>query len=144
MPVTQTREITPAQRLDNLRYAIRDLVGLANEIKKQGNKILYLNVGDPNIFDFATPAHVIEAAYRAMRENKNGYAPSEGVPEALDAIRAGAARAGLTRVQDVLVTNGAGEADDVCLTPLLNPGEHVLPASPDYPLYTAVLGQVGA
>jgi len=144
MPVTQTREITPAQRLDNLRYAIRDLVGLANEIKKQGNKILYLNVGDPNIFDFSTPAHVIEAAYRAMRDNKNGYAPSEGVPEALDAIRAEAARAGLTRVQDVFVTNGAGEAVDVCLTALLNPGENVLTPSPDYPLYTAVLCKVGA
>jgi alanine-synthesizing transaminase len=144
MPVTQTREITPAQRLDNLRYAIRDLVGLANEIKKQGNKILYLNVGDPNIFDFSTPAHVIEAAYRAMRDNKNGYAPSEGVPEALDAIRAEAARAGITSVQNVFVTNGAGEAVDVCLTALLNPGENVLTPSPDYPLYTAVLCKVGA
>ncbi len=131
MPVTQTLAITPAQRLDNLRYAIRDLVGLANDIKKQGNKILYLNVGDPNIFDFATPPHVIDAAYRAMRDNKNGYAPSEGVPEALDAIRAGASRAGMTNVQDVFVTNGAGEAVDVCLTALLNPGENVLTPSPD-------------
>jgi alanine-synthesizing transaminase len=144
MPLTQTREITPAQRLDNLRYAIRDLVGLANEIKKQGNKILYLNVGDPNIFDFATPKHVIEAAYRAMRDNKNGYAPSEGVPEALEAIRAGAAQAGITSVQDVFVTNGAGEAVDICLTALLNPGENVLTPSPDYPLYTAVLCKTGA
>src|SRR6185503_11903001 len=76
MPVTQTREIAPAQRLENLRYAIRDLVSLADEVKRQGHKVLYLNVGDPNIFDFAPPAHVIEAAYRAMRDNKNGYAPS--------------------------------------------------------------------
>jgi len=144
MPVTQTLAITPAQRLDNLRYAIRDLVGLANDIKKQGNKILYLNVGDPNIFDFATPPHVIDAAYRAMRDNKNGYAPSEGVPEALDAIRAGGSRAGMTNVQDVFVTNGAGEAVDVCLTALLNPGENVLTPSPDYPLYTAVLCKTGA
>src|SRR6266571_9566397 len=96
MPVTQTLAITPAQRLDNLRYAIRDLVGLANDIKKQGNKILYLNVGDPNIFDFATPPHVIDAAYRAMRDNKNGYAPSEGVPEALEAIRGEAVRGGIS------------------------------------------------
>ena len=87
MTVTQTREITPAQRLDNLRYAIRDLVGLADQVKQQGHKVLYLNVGDPNIFDFAPPAHVVEAAYRAMRNNKNGYAPSAGVPEALEAIR---------------------------------------------------------
>ncbi len=144
MPVTQTREIAPAQRLDNLRYAIRDLVGLANEVKNRGNKVLYLNVGDPNIFDFATPMHVIEATYRAMRDNKNGYAPSEGVPEALEAIRAEAVQAGMSSVQDVFITNGAGEAVDVCLTALLNPGENVLTPSPDYPLYTAVLCKTGA
>ena len=144
MPLTQAHEITPAQRLDNLRYAIRDLVGLANQVKNQGNKVLYLNVGDPNLFDFATPPHVIEAAYRAMRDNKNGYAPSEGVPEALEAIRAQAARVGISSAQDVFVTNGAGEAVDVCLTALLNPGENVLTPSPDYPLYTAVLCKTGA
>jgi len=144
MPVTQTREITPAQRLENLRYAIRDLVGLADHVKKQGHKVLYLNVGDPNIFDFATPAHVIEAAYRAMRDNKNGYAPSTGVPEALDAIRAEAERDGLTSVQDIFITNGAGECVDSCLTALLNPGENVLTPSPDYPLYSAVLCKTGA
>ena len=144
MPLTQTREITPAQRLDNLRYAIRDLVGLADQVKQQGHKVLYLNVGDPNIFDFATPAHVIEAAYRAMRDNKNGYAPSAGVPEALEAIRNEAARDGFTSVQDVFITNGAGEAVDSCLTALLNPGENVLTPSPDYPLYSAVLCKTGA
>jgi alanine-synthesizing transaminase len=144
MPVTQTREITPAQRLDNLRYAIRDLVGLANDVKRQGHRVLYLNVGDPNIFDFATPAHVIEAAYRAMRDNKNGYAPSEGVPEALEAIRAEATRNGFSSIQNVFISNGAGEAVDLCLTALLNPGENVLTPRPDYPLYPAVLCKAGA
>src|SRR5258708_1347407 len=144
MPVTQPVAIAPAQRLDNLRYAIRDLVGLANEVKNQGHKILFLNVGDPNIFDFATPAHVIEAAYRAMRDNKNGYAPSEGVPEALEAIRTEAEQSGISSIQDVFITNGAGEAVDVCLTALLNPGENVLPPSPDYTLYTAGLCKTGA
>jgi len=139
MPLTQAREITPAQRLENLRYAIRDLVGLADQVKQQGHKVLYLNVGDPNIFDFAPPAHVVEAAYRAMRDNKNGYAPSAGVPEALEAIRNQAERNGIKSVQNVFVTNGAGEAVDLCLTALLNPGENVLTPSPDYPLYTAVL-----
>src|SRR6059058_6365738 len=113
MTVTQTREITPAQRLDNLRYAIRDLVGLADQVKQQGHKVLYLNVGDPNIFDFAPPAHMVEAAYRAMRDNKNGYAPSAGVPEALEAIRAEAKKNAITTVQDVFITNGAGEAVDL-------------------------------
>src|SRR6266568_1271914 len=144
MPLTQTLAITPAQRLDNLRYAIRDLVGLANEVKKQGHKILFLNVGDPNIFDFATPPHVVEAACRAMRDNKNGYAPSSGIREAIEAIRAEAARKGISTVQDIFVTNGCGEAVDSCLTALLNPGENVLTPSPDYPLYSAILCKTGA
>lgn len=144
MPLTQTREITPAQRLENLRYAIRDLVGLSEEVKRQGHKVLYLNVGDPNIFDFATPAHVIEAAYRAMRDNKNGYAPSAGIPEALEAIRAEAGKNGITSVQDVFISNGAGEAVDLALTALLNPGDNVLTPRPDYPLYPAVLCKTGA
>jgi alanine-synthesizing transaminase len=144
MPATEIREITPAQRLDNLRYAIRDLVSTADEVKRQGHKVLYLNVGDPNIFDFATPPHVIEAAYRAMRDNKNGYAPSAGVPEALDAIRAQAEKNGFTSVQNIFISNGAGEAVDLSLTALLNPGENVLTPRPDYPLYPAVLCKIGA
>ena len=66
MPTTTpTREIRPAKRLDNLRYAIRDLADAASSVAKQGHKVLYLNVGDPNVFDFVTPPHVVEAACRA-------------------------------------------------------------------------------
>ena len=144
MPPTQTREITPAHRLDNLRYAIRDLASAAEAVVKQGHKVLYLNVGDPNIFDFATPPHVVEAACKAMRDNRNGYAPSSGIPEAVEALRAEAERKGITSVQDVFVTNGCGEAVDSCLTALLNPGENVLTPSPDYPLYSAILCKTGA
>jgi alanine-synthesizing transaminase len=144
MPVTQTRDISPAERLENLRYAIRDLVCLAEDVARQGKKVLYLNVGDPNAFDFATPAHIVEAAYRAMRDNKNGYAPSAGIPEALEAIRGEAARKGITTVEDAFVTSGASEAVDLCLTALLNPGENILTPSPDYPLYSAVLAKCAA
>ena len=50
MPATQIREIAAAQRLDNVRYAIRDLACVADEVTKQGHKILPLNIGDPNQF----------------------------------------------------------------------------------------------
>ena len=143
MPITQTREIACATRLDNVRYAIRDLACYADEVAKQGHKILPLNIGDPNIFDFQTPLHMIEAVYKAMREGKNGYAPSPGIKEALDAIRGEAARKGITTVQDVFVTTGVSETVDVCLAALLNPGEDLLTPAPDYPLYSAILGKMG-
>ena len=86
MPSTQAHEITAASRLDNVRYAIRDLACVADEVISQGHKVLPLNVGDPLNFDFQTPPHIIDAVYQAMRDGKNGYAPSPGIPEALEAI----------------------------------------------------------
>jgi len=143
MPITQSREIAAAARLDNVRYAIRDLACIADEVIKQGHKVLALNVGDPNIFDFKTPDHLIEAVYKAMRDGKNGYAPSSGIKQALDAIRLEAARKGISTVQDAFVTTGVSETVDLCLTALLNPGEDLLTPCPDYPLYSAVLAKLG-
>jgi len=143
MPVTQTREIAAATRLDNVKYAIRDLASVANEIVAQGHKVVPLNIGDPNVFDFRTPPHLIEAVHRAMLDNKNGYAPSPGIKPALDAIRGEAARKGITSVQDVFVTNGVSETVDTCLTALLNPGDDLLTPCPDYPLYSALLTKLG-
>ncbi|HEX6505545.1 MAG TPA: aminotransferase class I/II-fold pyridoxal phosphate-dependent enzyme [Terriglobales bacterium] len=143
MPAIQTREITPCSRLENVRYAIRDLACIADEVASQGHKILPLNIGDPLNFDFATPAHLIEAVYKAMRDGKNGYAPSTGIKEAVNAIRGEAERKGISNMQDAFVTSGVSETVDICLTALLNPGENILTPSPDYPLYSAVLAKLG-
>src|SRR4051812_37106998 len=143
MPETQIREIAAAARLEHVRYAIRDLASIADEVIHKGHKIVPLNIGDPLTFDFATPAHMIEAVHKAMREGKNGYAPSSGVKEALDAIRGEAARKGITTVQDVFVTSGVSETVDICLCALLNPGDSLLTPCPDYPLYSAVLAKLG-
>jgi len=143
MPLTQLREITAASRLDNVRYPIRDLACLADEVALKGHKILPLNIGDPITFDFATPSHLIDAVHKAMRDGKNGYAPSSGIKLALEAIRREAARKGITMVQDVFVTTGVSESVEICLSALVNPGENVLTPSPDYPLYSAVLAKLG-
>jgi alanine-synthesizing transaminase len=143
MPATQIHEVHAARRLDNVRYAIRDLACVADEVIRQGHKVLPLNVGDPLNFDFQTPPHIIEAVHKAMREGKNGYAPSDGVPEALEAIRGEAARKGITTTRDVFVTSGVSETVDICLSALVDSGENVLTPSPDYPLYSAVLCKLG-
>jgi alanine-synthesizing transaminase len=142
MPVTQLREIASASRLENVRYAIRDLACVADEVTRQGHKVLPLNIGDPLTFDFQTPPHMIEAVYKAMRDGKNGYSSSSGVKEALDAIRGEAARKGITNIQDAFVTTGVSETVDLCLTALLNPGDNLLTPCPDYPLYSAVLAKL--
>ncbi len=136
--------IRPAQRTHNITYAVRDIVVLADQVAKSGREMLYLNIGDPNKFDFETPPHIIEAAHRAMLANKNGYAPSSGIKESIDAVERYARRKGIDNIQDIFITSGASEAIELCLTGLVDAGENVLTPSPGYPLYTAVLAKIGA
>ncbi len=134
--------IKPAIRTENITYAVRDIVVLANQVAKSGKEMLYLNIGDPNLYDFAPPKHLVDATYQAMLKNLNGYAPSSGIKEAVDAIEKEAERKGISNVHDSFVTTGASEAIDICLTALVNDGENVLTPTPGYPLYTAIASKL--
>ncbi len=137
-----SKTIRPAVRTKNITYAVRDIVVLANEVAKTGKEMLYLNIGDPNLFDFAPPRHMVEATYKAMLSNYNGYSPSSGIKPALDSIAKEAERKNIKNVQDIFVTTGASEAIDICLTALVNEGENVLTPTPGYPLYTAIASKL--
>src|SRR5271157_6659840 len=132
-----------AARLERVRYAIRDMAVLAEQLAREGKTILPLNIGDPLNFDFRTPPHLIAAVEKAMHDGRNGYAPSLGIPEAVEAIRAEAERKGIRNIQSVFLTAGVSEALEVCLTALVNPGENILTPCPEYPLYSAVLAKLG-
>src|SRR5271166_6970688 len=122
MPIQQTVQVTPAARMANVRYAIRDLAVVADEVAREGNRILYLNIGDPCKFDFHTPPHMIEAVLKAMVDGHNGYSESLGIKPALEAIRHEAEAKGFRDIQSIFVGYGTGEVIDSCLTALLNPG----------------------
>jgi len=121
MTTNVTYQITPATRMANVSYAIRDLAVVADQVASQGHQILYLNIGDPGKFDFPTPPHMIEAAERAMRDGFNGYGESLGERGAVKAIRAQAEANGFQNIQGIMVGYGSGEVIDNCLTALLNP-----------------------
>lgn len=130
--------IKPAQRTENISYAVRDIVVVAEQVAKTGKKILYLNIGDPNLYDFAPPREIVEATYNAMLKNNNGYAPSAGIIPAIESIERDVQKKGITNIQEIFVSTGASEAIDICLTALINNGENVLTPTPGYPLYTAI------
>ncbi len=142
--MTQSRAIVPAERTREIKYAVRDVLSVADEAAKAGKKMRYLNIGDPNIFDFAPPRHMIEATYEAMKANKLGYAATSGIKEAVEAVRREAQRKGIGSINHVYITSGASEAIDLAMGALVNPGENVLTPAPGYPLYTAILSKLGA
>ena len=136
-------EVRPSERSQGVRYAIRDILEVSQQAKNAGKDMLYLNIGDPPLYDFPTPPHLIEATYQAMRAGHTSYAPSLGIPEAIEAIRADAHRQGIRNIQEIFITSGVSEAIDIAIASLVDTGENVLIPAPGYPLYEATLSKLG-
>lgn len=132
-------------RISGFVYAIRNIVAEARKVEASGRKVRYLNIGDPIIFGFKTPPHMIEAVERAMRDGDNGYAPSAGIPAAREAVAAECVQRGMPMsAERVVITSGTSEGIELALTAMAGPGDDVLIPMPTYPLYTAVLAKIGA
>jgi len=56
---------------------------LVSKMRGEGKDVISFAVGEP---DFPTPAHIIEAAKRAMDDGFTHYTPSAGIPELREAI----------------------------------------------------------
>ena len=138
--------IEAAKRAQGISYAIREVVLPARELEKKGIKVLHLNIGDPNKYDFATPQHMKDALYEATKEGHNGYAPSEGYPE----LRQGIIDREKKRnkvdydINDVCVTSGVTEALQILLGVSLNSKDELLLPGPTYPQYTLITHFNGA
>lgn len=137
--------IPPASRMSTVTYSIRRVVAEARKAEAAGKRIHYLNTGDPVAFGFATPAHMVEAVHKSLRDGENGYGPSIGLLPAREAVAAeNTSRGWAIDADRVLLTSGSSEGIDFVLTALADPGDEVLVPLPTYPLYTAVLHKIGA
>ena len=146
MPISRAAKSIPvASRVNRFSYAIRNIVAEAQAVEARGIRVRYLNIGDPVAFGFHTPAHMIEAAERAMRDGQNGYLPSAGILPAREAVATDYTAKGIPTGPDrVLITTGTSEAIDLVLNALVDEGDEVLVPLPTYPLYTAVIAKIGA
>jgi alanine-synthesizing transaminase len=134
-----------AHRVNTFSYAIRNIVAEAQRVEAAGTRVRYLNVGDPNVFGFKTPPHLIAAVERAMRDGHNGYGPSPGIPAAREAVAQELTSHGFPISADrALITAGTSEAIELVLSALVDAGGEVLVPMPTYPLYTAVLAKIDA
>jgi len=132
--------INASQRTQTISYAIRDVVLPAQKLEQKGIKVLHLNIGDPNKYNFDTPQHMKDALYNAANEGHNGYAPSEGYLELRTAIVEREKKrnnVGYTP-DDVCVTTGVTESLQILLTALLDPNDELLIPGPTYPQYMLI------
>lgn len=55
----------------------------AGELEKAGFSIVNLGIGQP---DFSTPAHIVEAGIKALKDGAHGYTPSMGLVSLREAV----------------------------------------------------------
>ena len=125
------------ERVQNLEYAIRDVVVHARQLEKKGKDVIYLNIGDPLMFDFETPENVKEAMIRAVKDSFTGYSPSEGILELRETICEKEKRVGGIDVlpENVIISNGVSEGIQMVLGALVDNGSEILVPGPAYPPY---------
>jgi len=136
--------ILPAERTKTITYAIRDIVVKAQALEREGRKVIYLNIGDPPVYDFDTPQHIKERLKRKIDDvsgrKSAAYADSMGLHEAREAIAKRLRTRGLAaETDDIVLTAGATEGIMLAVAALVNPGENLLLPLPGYPLYRSTL-----
>ena len=145
MTIDTSVPIEVASRLQGFDYAIRSIVAEAEAVERSGRTVHYLNIGDPVLFGFTTPPHLVETVARAMRDGHNGYTPASGIMPAREAVAAEYTSLGVPLSPDrVLLTSGTSEGIDLAISVLVDRGDEVLVPLPTYPFYTAVIGKLGA
>ena len=139
-------QIPVASRASNIEYAIRDVVVPATALEQQGHEILKLNIGDPIAYPgLPTPEHMVDAYAQALRDGRNGYSPSYGLPELRSAIAEDECSKGWNASKDdVYVCHGVTEALQIIFAATLSQGDIVLAPGPHYPPYMAYPQGYGA
>tara|TARA_B100000929_G_scaffold97620_2_gene76670 strand:+ start:3723 stop:4895 length:1173 start_codon:yes stop_codon:yes gene_type:complete len=127
-----------SKKVAGVEYAIRDIISAAREIEQQGKKVDYLNIGDPVQFGFQPPDNVKQALIDSIKNGKNFYTQSEGLPELLDEIAKKENAKGLSiNSENIIVTNGVSEGLDMVISSIVEDGDEVLLPGPYYPPYAS-------
>lgn len=120
-----------------------DVFAKAKRLEAEGRSIIHLEIGQP---DFATPFHICEAAFRAMKDGYTGYTPAAGLVELREAIaeHITSTRDVEIHPDEVVVTPGAKPIIFFTLLALVNEGDEVIYPNPGFPIYESVINFVGA
>lgn len=126
------------------RNAIPSGVRVMFELARNYPDSINLTLGEPG---FPTPAHVIEAAVRGLRQGKTKYTPNAGIPALREAIAAKLLREnGIScdPAKNLIVTAGATQALMLLMVTLVDPGDEVILQGPNWPDYQGQIDMVNA
>lgn len=114
----------------------------ARELREAGEDIIALSSGEP---DFATPEHVIKAAYDAACAGQTKYTTTSGTSELKAAVIEKFKRDnGLTfRPEEIIVCNGAKQAMFNAINATVDVGDEVIVPTPYWVAYAQMTEMAG-
>ena len=120
-----------------------EVLDRAGQLEAEGRKVIHLEIGEP---DFHTPAHITEAAERALADGHTGYCAAPGIMRLREAASGFFSR---TRGVDldptrIVITPGAKPILFYTLLALCEAGDEVLYPDPGFPMYESLARFSGA
>ncbi len=115
----------------------------AKALQAEGRPVISYAAGEP---DFPTPAHIVEAAAKAVLDPKNHrYTPAVGLADLREAIAQKTLRDSGTEISanQVVVTNGGKQAVYQAFAVLLDAGDEVLLPTPYWTTYPEAITLAG-
>ncbi len=118
-----------------LRYRLMEMAAGMSDI-------IALGRGDP---DLPTPPHIVAAANQAMRQQRTGLSPIEGLPQLRRAIADHLRRENGLPVEhdNVMVTTGGQEGLFLAIQAVIDPGDEILVPDPRYSSYDDAIHRAG-
>jgi aspartate/methionine/tyrosine aminotransferase len=118
---------------EHLRYEIREIVEIGNEIVKRGVSMIWENIGDPVAKGERLPDWMKRVVEDAVREDRTyAYSATKGDPEARRFILEHYSDPRICTTEDIIFFNGLGEAINKIFSNL--PGTaRVIGPNPTYP-----------
>lgn len=128
---------------DELTYEIREIVAVAERLKKVGVPICWENIGDPVAKGHMIPDWIktIVSDLTLHDNNSYGYSPTRGIRSTREFIAEKRNAEGGAQItpDDILFFNGLGDAIQTSFL-YLHPRARVLGPDPAYPTYSSAEG----
>jgi aspartate aminotransferase len=115
----------------------------ATALAQAGKDVINLGIGQP---DFKTPAHIVEAAIKALRDGHHGYTPATGILPLREAVvRRTIATTGVeVSPEAVMILPGGKPTMYAAIVMFGEPGAEILYPDPGFPIYRSMIEFTGA
>ncbi|MGU3408257.1 pyridoxal phosphate-dependent aminotransferase [Methylobacterium brachiatum] len=115
----------------------------AQALASQGRDVINLGIGQP---DMPTPAHVVEAGIKALRDGHHGYTPAVGIPGLREAVARDIHRRHAVEVSpdSVMIVPGGKVTMFMAILMFGEPGAEILYPDPGFPIYRSMIEFTGA